>query len=159
MLDISPRMVELAAGRGVDAGVGDVQHLPFEDATFDCAVAAWMLFHVPDIDRGLGELARVLRPGGPLVAVTNARDAHAELRALAGRPSWLARSTRENGAEILGGTFAESSGATRTDGHDRGIETVGARLRVDRGATRTSARRASAQSPTTSLRRMALPRT
>jgi len=47
MLDISPRMVELARERGVDARVGDVQDLPFEAGTFDCAIAAWMLFHVP----------------------------------------------------------------------------------------------------------------
>ena len=71
MLDVSPRMVELARERGVDARVGDVQELPFDDGSFDCAVAAWMLFHVPDLDRGLAELARVLRPGGRLVAVTN----------------------------------------------------------------------------------------
>jgi ubiquinone/menaquinone biosynthesis C-methylase UbiE len=64
-LDISPRMVELARERGVvDAQVGDVQSLPFEDGTFDTVVAAWMLYHVPDIDRGLAEIARVLRPGG-----------------------------------------------------------------------------------------------
>ena len=67
-VDISARMVELARGRGVDARLGDVQELPFEDRSFDCAVAAWMLYHVPDVDRGLSELARVLRPGGHLVA-------------------------------------------------------------------------------------------
>jgi SAM-dependent methyltransferase len=70
-LDVSERMVELARDAGVDATIGDVQELPFEDSSFDCAVAAWMLYHVPDVDRGLAELARVLRPGGRLVAVTN----------------------------------------------------------------------------------------
>jgi SAM-dependent methyltransferase len=76
-VDSSPRMVELARGRGVDARVGDVQELPFEDGSFDCAVAAWMLYHLPDLDRGLAELARVLVPGGRLVAVTNgARNLH-----------------------------------------------------------------------------------
>ena len=70
-IDQSERMVEIAREAGVDARVGDVQDLPFDDASFDCAVAAWMLYHVPDVDRGLAELARVLRPGGRLVAVTN----------------------------------------------------------------------------------------
>ena len=51
-IDQSERMVELTRARGVDARVGDVQALPFEDAAFDCAVAAWMLYHVPDLDRG-----------------------------------------------------------------------------------------------------------
>ena len=73
-LDVSPRMVALARERGVDARLGDVQELPFGDQEFDCAVAAWMLYHVPDLDRGLSELARVLRPGGRLVAATNGRD-------------------------------------------------------------------------------------
>jgi SAM-dependent methyltransferase len=70
-LDQSERMVELARGAGVDARVADVQELPFPESSFDCAVAAWMLYHVPDVDRGLAELARVLRPGGRLVAATN----------------------------------------------------------------------------------------
>ena len=61
-VDVSERMVELARGRGVDARVGDVQALPFADASFDTVVAAWMLYHVPDLDRGLAEIARVLCP-------------------------------------------------------------------------------------------------
>jgi SAM-dependent methyltransferase len=106
MLDVSPRMVELARERGVDAQVGDVQQLPFADGSFDCAVAAWMLFHVPDIDRGLAELGRVLRPGGRLVAVTNAEEHMRELRELAGDAAWKRVFTRENGAAILGRHFA-----------------------------------------------------
>jgi SAM-dependent methyltransferase len=102
MVDISPRMVELARGRGVDALVGDVSRLPFGDGSFDCAVAAWMLFHVPDIDRGVAELVRVLRPGGRLVAVTNAERHLHELRSIAGNAAWDRVFTRENGAEILG---------------------------------------------------------
>ena len=106
MLDVAPRMVELARARGVDAIVGDVQELPFPDATFDCAVAAWMLYHVPDLERGLGELARVLRPGGRLVAVTNATHHLADLRAIAGNAAWERVFTRENGAEAIGRHFA-----------------------------------------------------
>ena len=69
-IDISPRMVEIARGRGVDARMGDVQALPFSDGEFDCVVANWVLYHVPDLDRGIAELARVLVPGGRLVAAT-----------------------------------------------------------------------------------------
>ena len=75
-------MVELTRARGVEALVGDVQSLPFQAESFDCAVAAWMLYHVPDLDRGLAELARVLVPGGRLVAVTNTER---NLRELWGR--------------------------------------------------------------------------
>jgi SAM-dependent methyltransferase len=69
-VDISPRMVELTRARGVDAQVADVQELPFETGSFDCVAANWVLHHVPDLDRGVRELARVLRPGGRLVAAT-----------------------------------------------------------------------------------------
>lgn len=69
-VDISPRMVELTRTRGVDAREADVQALPFEDGSFDCVAANWVLYHVPDVERGVRELARVLAPGGRLVAAT-----------------------------------------------------------------------------------------
>lgn len=83
-VDQSERMVDLTRARGVDARRGDVQDLPFPDDSFDCALAAWMLYHVPDLDRGLAELARVLRPSGRLVAVTNSGDNLRELWSLLG---------------------------------------------------------------------------
>jgi ubiquinone/menaquinone biosynthesis C-methylase UbiE len=85
VVDISPRMVELARARGVDAHVGDVCALPFGDASFDCVTANWMLYHAPDIDLALSELARVLRHGGTLVAATNSTQHLEELWHLVGR--------------------------------------------------------------------------
>jgi SAM-dependent methyltransferase len=107
-VDISPRMVELARGRGVDARVGDVMELPFAAGECDCAVAAGMLYHVPDPDRALAELARVLAPGGRLVAVTNAPDHLRELRALLGLPTDRAAHpfSAANGEELLRRYFA-----------------------------------------------------
>jgi SAM-dependent methyltransferase len=103
--DLSPRMVELACERGVDARIADVQALPFDDASFDVVVAAWMLYHVPDLDGALAELARVLRPAGRLVAVTNSRFHLQELRELVGSgPSTLSFS-RESGDELLARHF------------------------------------------------------
>ena len=106
-VDQSERMVELASARGVDARVGDVQELPFADESFDCAVAAWMLYHVADLHRGLAELHRVLRPGGRLVAVTNHLDHLLELRQAIGAPRAFADSTfsGDNGAEALARHF------------------------------------------------------
>ena len=101
MVDVSPRMVELARDRGVDARIGDAASLPLADESFDCVVAAWMLFHLPDIDVGLAELVRVLRPGGRLVAVTNSTEHMRELREIAGAAAWARVFTRENGAEII----------------------------------------------------------
>jgi len=100
-IDISPRMVELARARGVDARLGDAQDLPFGEGEFDCAVAAWMLYHVPDVPRALAELARVLEPGGRLVAVTNYADHLQEARELIGAPARLCTSFSGEDAEKL----------------------------------------------------------
>lgn len=106
--DISPRMVELARARGLDAHEADAQSLPFDDASFDTVVAAWMLYHVPDVDRALAEFARVLTKGGALVAVTNSREHISELRALV-QMGWDLTTTfnRENGEERLRKHFAQ----------------------------------------------------
>lgn len=108
-VDISPRMVELARARGIDAQEGDVQKLPFADGSFDTVVAAWMLYHVPDVDRGLAEIARVLVPGGALIAVTNSVDHIAELRDLMAYPrdAFELVFNSENGEELLRRHFAE----------------------------------------------------
>jgi demethylmenaquinone methyltransferase/2-methoxy-6-polyprenyl-1,4-benzoquinol methylase len=45
---------------------GDALALPFPDASFDAATVSFGLRNVADLDRALGELARVLRPGGEL---------------------------------------------------------------------------------------------
>ena len=101
-VDQSERMVELQRARAIDARVGDVQDLPFPDGSFDVAVAAWMLYHVPDPDRALSELARVLRPGGRLVAVLNGIDHLRELRELAGQDlAERERTLRRENAEPL----------------------------------------------------------
>lgn len=105
-IDISPRMVELARARGVDARLGDVQALDLPDASADCALAAWMLYHVPDVDRALAELARVLRPGGRLVAVTNGRSHLQELRALLGAEFPTRTFSDENAEALLARHFA-----------------------------------------------------
>ncbi|MCW2743545.1 MAG: putative methyltransferase [Mycobacterium sp.] len=48
---------------------GDATNLPFDDASFDRVIAAEVMEHIPDDAKALGELTRVLKPGG-LVAVT-----------------------------------------------------------------------------------------
>jgi ubiquinone/menaquinone biosynthesis C-methylase UbiE len=113
-IDLSPRMVELASERGIDASVADVQRLPFADATFDLVVAAWMLYHVPDLERGLAEIARVLRPGGTFVAATNSRIHLHELRVLVGSGPSTLKFSREDGEDHLRPYFAAIVRAWRT---------------------------------------------
>jgi len=60
----------------VQAGGED---LPFADASFDAAVLADVIEHIPDRRRTVAELARVLRPGGLAVIVTPDRAVHATI--------------------------------------------------------------------------------
>jgi GrpB-like predicted nucleotidyltransferase (UPF0157 family)/SAM-dependent methyltransferase len=78
-VDSSAAAVAAARARGLDARVADIQRLPFADAEFDVVTCNWVLYHLPDRERGLAELARVLRPGGRFVGLSDARDHLAEL--------------------------------------------------------------------------------
>jgi SAM-dependent methyltransferase len=78
LTDLSPGMVDEAVARArssgfsaVDGRACDVQSLPFAAEQFDMVVANHMLYHVPDPDRAVAELARVLRHDGVLLAATN----------------------------------------------------------------------------------------
>jgi len=82
LTDLSPGMIEAARavlGDRAEYTVADVQELPCENASFDAVIANHMLFHVEDRPRALGEIARVLRPGGKLRATT---IGHEHLRVL-----------------------------------------------------------------------------
>lgn len=54
-------------GPDAAAGCADAMRLPFPDATFDGALIGFGLRNVADLEAGLRELARVIRPGGRLV--------------------------------------------------------------------------------------------
>lgn len=60
---------EVPPGAAADIKEGDALALPFADGEFDRVVAAEVLEHVPADIQAIGELARVLRPGGTM-AVT-----------------------------------------------------------------------------------------
>lgn len=57
--------------RLIQATVCDIQDLPFADRHFDVVMANKVLYHVPDIPKGISELARVLNLNGYLLASTN----------------------------------------------------------------------------------------
>lgn len=101
-VDSSPAMVEAARSAGVDAHLGNVEQLAYGDGEFDATVAAWMLYHVEGLDRGLAELARVVAAGGGcLVAVTNGAAALAEVYELVGGAKLDSRFSSENGEDLL----------------------------------------------------------
>lgn len=70
--DFTPEMLTIAATKAVKAGValplcaGDALRLPFLDASFDVVSVGYGVRNFQDIDVGLRELARVLKPGGRL---------------------------------------------------------------------------------------------
>jgi SAM-dependent methyltransferase len=74
-LDSSRSMASEALGRGprrqspVEFAVGDVQHLPVDDSTFDVCRAERVLQHVDAPRRALSEMARVVKPGGRVMVI------------------------------------------------------------------------------------------
>ena len=71
--DISPGMVEVARrnaaalGFAVEGRVADAEALPYDDGSFDLVCGHAVLHHIPDVERALREVLRVLKPGGRFV--------------------------------------------------------------------------------------------
>jgi demethylmenaquinone methyltransferase/2-methoxy-6-polyprenyl-1,4-benzoquinol methylase len=67
-LDFSERMLERARRKapGIEWVQGDMLELPFEAESFDAATVGFGVRNVGDLERAIGELRRVLRPGGRL---------------------------------------------------------------------------------------------
>ena len=70
-LDFSERMLERARKKSgaIEWVRGDALALPFEDGTFDAATVGFGVRNLADLEGGLRELARVLRPGGKLAVL------------------------------------------------------------------------------------------
>ncbi len=122
--DLSLGMVRRQKSLDIAAGSRlinlDAQTLPFADATFDVVLANHMLYHVPDVDKAVAEIRRVLKPQGILLAATNSINNMPELRTLYRRalllltnfkyqvellPSEVEGFCLENAASILGRHF------------------------------------------------------
>ncbi len=78
-IDFSSSAVDIARSRVPDAEiqVGDAQSLPFPDNTFDAVVCGFGIIHVPNPQRVLSEMYRVLNPSGRVaVSVWTQPDQH-----------------------------------------------------------------------------------
>jgi demethylmenaquinone methyltransferase/2-methoxy-6-polyprenyl-1,4-benzoquinol methylase len=136
-LDFSERMLERARRKpgSVEWVRGDALALPFADGSFDAATVGFGVRNVPDLDRGLAELRRVLRPGGRvgILEITQPRGALAPFYRL-----WFDRVVPLLGKVLPGGsayTYLPAS-VRRFPGPDElaerlraaGFEAVGYRL-------------------------------
>jgi demethylmenaquinone methyltransferase / 2-methoxy-6-polyprenyl-1,4-benzoquinol methylase len=83
--DFSLEMLARARARGsqrVSWIVGDALHLPFSENLFDVVTIGYGLRNLSDFSQGLGELVRVLKPGGRLLILDFGKPANPLLRAV-----------------------------------------------------------------------------
>ncbi|GGX13797.1 methyltransferase domain-containing protein [Streptomyces lomondensis] len=66
-LDLTPEMVEIASTRLDRVDQGTVYDLPYPDASFDLVVTREVLHLLPQPERPLSEIFRVLKPGGQFI--------------------------------------------------------------------------------------------
>ncbi|WIX98755.1 class I SAM-dependent methyltransferase [Amycolatopsis mongoliensis] len=90
-LDLSSGMLELARSRARDLGravtlrQGSAHELPFAEASFDTVLCTFGLCAIPDPAAAVGEMSRVLRPGGRLILVDHVAASSWPVRAM----QWL----------------------------------------------------------------------
>ena len=88
--DLSPGMVDEAVERATATGrfaavsgePADARELPFDDDAFDVVVSTYALYHVPEPEVAVAQLARVMRPGGLVVIMTNGPGHLVEIEAI-----------------------------------------------------------------------------
>lgn len=100
--------------------VADIQNLPFGDNSFDMVIANSMLYHVPDINKGIHEVRRVLKDEGVFYCATLGENNFVEQLA-----EWFRLSgenfnpnhnfTMQNGQKILRAAFSDIDARFYTD--------------------------------------------
>lgn len=126
LTDFSAGMLETARGNLLSRAdiafqVVDIQSIPFPDNAFDMVIANMMLYHVPDLHRGLSEVRRVLKSGGKFYCATYGENGIMAYINDILCPFHINGSigktfTLQNGGEILGKHFAKVQRFLREDG-------------------------------------------
>ena len=89
-VDIAEEMLRIGRRKVAAAGLeerivlqrGDAERLPFSDAQFDAALVAFGVRNFENLQRGLEQIRRVLRPGGVLVVLEFSRPTAFPVRSL-----------------------------------------------------------------------------
>ncbi|MBD5454245.1 MAG: class I SAM-dependent methyltransferase [Lachnospiraceae bacterium] len=96
----------------IEYKVIDIQEIPYENETFDIVIANMMLYHVPDIHKGLTEVRRVLKKDGSFYCATYGEHGIIEylsklLAAYGVEDNINKNFTLQNGYEILSKSFSK----------------------------------------------------
>jgi demethylmenaquinone methyltransferase/2-methoxy-6-polyprenyl-1,4-benzoquinol methylase len=67
MLDVGMDRLQPSEAEGIHAVCGDAEKIPLPDRTFDGAAVTYGIRNLVDVEKGLAEIHRVLKPGGRLV--------------------------------------------------------------------------------------------
>ncbi|MBQ8278432.1 MAG: class I SAM-dependent methyltransferase [Roseburia sp.] len=99
----------------------DIQDIPFEDNTFDVIIANMMLYHVPDLKKGLSEVARVLKEDGTFYCATYGENGIIQyieslLKEYGVKDDMNKLFTLQNGTGILAEHFEKVQRLDREDG-------------------------------------------
>ncbi len=80
---MNKRALKRIAASGIEVDQRELggESLPFGDGTFDRVVSTWTMCSIPEVDRALGEVYRVLRPGGRLVFLEHGLSEAPKVRA------------------------------------------------------------------------------
>ena len=95
----------------IEYKVIDIQEIPFDNDEFDIVIANMMLYHVPDIQKGLSEVRRVLKNDGVFYCATYGEHGIIEylsktLSSYGVENNINKNFTLQNGKEILGKVFS-----------------------------------------------------
>ncbi|MCY4020985.1 MAG: methyltransferase domain-containing protein [Chloroflexi bacterium] len=105
-LDLSPFMLLNHPAESGRLALGNALQLPYADDSFDVVMANHVLYHLDDVDHGLYEIKRVLKPGGKMLATTNSIHNLPELQVLFRRAIVLLSA---NGAHVHPPTLPSDS--------------------------------------------------